>query len=530
MQKMKLILADDEPYICELLVKLIDFDTLGLVLLACVHDGETLEREIEEQRPDIVLTDISMPKRDGLEVVRSTREKGIECRFVIISGYRQFEYAHNALRYNVDDYLLKPVEQSELNMVLKKLCGEIRQSFPDTGEAESVLLHTELMERGIYEELSQNKMTLSQVNQRYRTAFRDGYFQFFMLKLDFSRDEKQRMEDISSIVNKLRNIGYQNLRESCFEMVSADKRDGIIFLINYGKEQGETIKKQLHELYIEAKNIIDLFQGFNLTVSVGAAVEALHQLETAAQSCEQANWLRMYYGVNRLIYADPVGKANSGSLRPQLNKIWEELEKGYTAIDLEMVKRAFYRLFALPSTMLRSMECMLFTRDCISRFCEIYGTVTKTPANVQKASVEIDSKVNFQTSFPDYEMALIGQIEEYMLEMAEIIRKKHTKPVLKAYDYIEQHYSEQLTLEKMAQIVNLNPVYFSSLFKKESGQNFTEYLTGFRMMKAKEMLRKGDKNISEIADALGYLDARYFSKVFKKNVGIKPTDYRKIYG
>ena len=82
----------------------------------------------------------------------------------------------------------------------------------------------------------------------------------------------------------------------------------------------------------------------------------------------------------------------------------------------------------------------------------------------------------------------------------------------------------------MADLVNLNPIYFSNLFKRELGKSFTEYLTEYRMKKAKELLRMSNQNINEIADTLGYSDARYFSKAFKKEVGIKPTDYRKIYG
>ena len=110
------------------------------------------------------------------------------------------------------------------------------------------------------------------------------------------------------------------------------------------------------------------------------------------------------------------------------------------------------------------------------------------------------------------------------------MREKNAKPILRAFAYIEQHYAEPITLNTIAELVQLNPIYFSSLFKRETGKNFTEYLTEYRVKIAKEMLRSTNKNVNEIADALGYADARYFSKVFKKEVGVKPTDYRKIYG
>lgn len=186
----RLIIADDEPFICGMLEKLIDFDTLGLELLECVHDGETLEARIEELHPDIVLTDISMPRQDGLDVIRKTWEKGNMCRFVIISGYRQFEYAYNALKYKVEDYLLKPVEKTELNRVLQKICEEIRHVAPSDEDMERIRQHTYLIEKGIHQELKNDSLSLTDINRMFKAEFQKGKFRVVMMKLDFTRDEK----------------------------------------------------------------------------------------------------------------------------------------------------------------------------------------------------------------------------------------------------------------------------------------------------------------------------------------------------
>lgn len=526
----KLIIADDEPFICGMLEKLIHFEALGLELIDCANDGDTLETKIETLRPDIVLTDISMPRQDGLDVIRKTREKGIDCRFVIISGYRQFEYAYNALKYDVDDYLLKPVEKTELNRVLQKICDEIRHIAPGDDDVERIRQHTYLLERGIHKELRNDSVSLSDINQTFKTSFRQGSFRMAMMKLDFTRDEKRHMEDVSSVIYKLRNIGCQQLKEICAEVICSEQRDRVIFLFNYEKQRGETVRKSLNEVYARAKHVIELFHGFNLTMCVGREVEHLCDAEEAKTSCLRAAWLRLHYGINRVIFEETVEDVRIGGFRTHLDHIRESLEKAYTAMDAEGMRLQLQQFFLLPIPVLLGTEAMRFIYSSIAYLCERYSFVMKDASSAESVMENILAEVEIQTSIRSYERALTRELECRMLEMAEFVRDKNAKPVLRATAYIENHYAEHITLETMAGLVNLNPVYFSNLFKREVGKGFTEYLTEYRMKKAKEMLRYGDKNISEIADALGYSDARYFSKVFKKEIGIKPTDYRKIYG
>jgi two-component system response regulator YesN len=530
LKQINIIIADDEPYICGMLQKLIDFDSLDLTLCACVNDGKTLEKKIEEFRPDIVLTDISMPQQDGLEVIRVTREKGIQSRFVIISGYRQFEYAYNALKYDVDDYLLKPVERAELNRVLKKICDDLRQVTRDDAEAENARLHAYLVEKGTHNELRSDVLSFSELNRNYHTNFQAGCFRMIMLKLDMFREEDKLGEDVSSMLNKLKNMGMNCLQQHCFDIAASEENNRILFLINYPQEKHAALQSCLQTLFTEAKNVVDLFQGFSLTLCVGSCVKELHRIEEAKTSCRRASWLRMYLGTDRVIYAEDIEEHCDSGVKKLLEKTEQELTRAYTAVDIDGAKQAFYRVFSLPEPVLCSTVCMLFIRENIHRLCEHYAQIVKDPTAVERSWVDMAVCLHHQTNFLEYSRELAQQLELYMTEMSEYVRKKNVKPILKARTYIEQHYAEHLTLESMAQLVNLSPIYFSNLFKKETGQNFTEYLTAYRMKVAKDLLRRGSQNINEIAVMLGYADARYFSKVFKKEVGVKPTDYRKIYG
>lgn len=527
---LRLIIADDEPFICGMLEKLIDFEALELELIECVHDGETLEERIETLHPDIVLTDISMPRQDGLDVIRKAREKGSNCRFVIISGYKQFEYAYNALKYNVDDYLLKPVEKAELNRVLQKICEEIRRVTPSDGTLERMRQHTYLIEKGIHQELKNDSLSLVDINRMFKTEFKKGLFRVVMMKVDFTRDEKQQMEDVSSVINKIRNIGCQNLQNCCTEVICSWRRDRVVFLLNYEADREKEIRKRLKDIYTYAKHVADLFYGFNLTLCVGRSVERICYAEESKTSCQRVCWLRMHYGINQVMFEDAYEDRPVGGFRVHLNHIQEELEKAYNAMDAASMKLQLQQFFQLPIPILCGTEAMHFLKENVYYFCERYSMVTKDTASQEMMKETIFGELDMQTSFSAYEQVLTRQLERYLLEMAEFLKDKNARPILRATAYIENHFTEHITLETMAKLVNLNPIYFSNLFKRELGRSFTEYLTDFRMKKAKEMLRSSNSTINEIADALGYSDARYFSKVFKKEVGIKPTDYRKIYG
>lgn len=528
--QLKLIIADDEPFICGMLEKLIHFDTLGIELVKMVHDGENLLEEITKHRPDIVLTDISMPKKDGLEVIKCCREREYSCRFIIISGYKQFEYAYNALKYNVDDYILKPVQEEELNGVLKRISDEIRhKELIEQGQQKSER-DTYFIETATHRELKSNVMSMNEINQLYHTKFQQGQFRMLMLKLDFTRGDEQFTEDNSSVVKKLHDLVRQDFEELCFDIVLTDMWDGTMFLLNYDLEKENAVERTIKNLFVKAQNIVELFMGITVTLCVGRNVTATDQIEVTKNSCRRANWLRMTQGVNQIIYEEKINDCPPKEFITTLNEEIGQLEKSFIALDENRMKETLDSIFELPSPVINSQQGMMAIRGIVINFCELYGKVMHDLAEAERVRKIISRKLHGMETLREYHGALEMQLREYMQLMEGKVKEKNIKPIRQAMVYIEKHYNEEISLERMADEVGLSPVYFSNLFKKETGQNYTEYLTGFKMNKAKQLLKEGNSNINEIAAQLGYADARYFSKVFKKEVGIKPTEYRKIYG
>lgn len=123
---LKVLIADDEPRVGQLVKHLIHWEELGLSFVDICRDGRTALERIEQEQPEIVITDIRMPVLTGLELVQQVTERFPQTRFVVISGYRYFEYAQKALKYGVEDYLLKPIDEEELNRTLKKICDALQ--------------------------------------------------------------------------------------------------------------------------------------------------------------------------------------------------------------------------------------------------------------------------------------------------------------------------------------------------------------------------------------------------------------------
>lgn len=528
----KMVIADDEPYICGMLKKLIQFDELGVEFIDCIYDGESLLKKVEKEQPDIVLTDICMPRLDGLEVIRIAKERGLKCRFVVISGYRQFEYAYNALKYEVEDYILKPVDGRELNSVLKKICDSLRQSELSGTEKNDSAIRTYLIEKAVHEELQYEAMPLEEINKRYHTHFKQGLYRVILVKLDYSRNTEQIeiTEDISSVIKKMREVSVTHFHEKCHDVLIADKRDGVMLLLNYDSASDAELKAEIQSVFKEIKNVIDLFQGLKLTVCVGKAVPETGKIIESKQSCRRADWVRMNVGTDRVIFSEDIEEGLVADYQSRFDEIEENLVKAFIILDSESVRSNLMDFFSLPSKILGSTEAMVFIRRIIDRFCDIYKTITKDAADDEMVYSRISRGIHLKSNFVAYRNELIDQMCGNLDRAAESIKEKNAKPVRQACVYIERNYAKHLTMEGVAQEVNLSPAYFSNLFKKETGRNFTEYIIDYRIRMAKDMLKNSDKNVSEIAEALGFADSRYFSKLFKKEVGVKPTDYRNIYG
>jgi two-component system response regulator YesN len=385
--------------------------------------------------------------------------------------------------------------------------------------------------------LAANPVSLEEANRVYHTAFMKGQFQAIQLKLDYSVKMEWVNEwtrDADSIVKKLLDLLLKQLGAICEEIVYHIQFEGAIALLNYAKGQEKAIDQEIYKLFAQGKNLTERFRGMHFTICVGEPVDDLCFAVRSKEQVRDVEWARMFRGVGKVIRAAEIGAEISAELNGAFGKKCEllkaHLEKAFEALDINAYRLCMEEFFFCHTAVLCQREARMFIRGMLDDFFKINRTLAGTYTDADNLELTTRNALHLCSNFMAYRETIISQISNILEAINENIQKKNIRPVRQACAYVERNYEKQINMEELAEYLGLNPAYFSHLFKKEMGRNFTEYVLDCRMRAARELLKSSNKNIAEIGVSLGYADTRYFSKVFKKHVGVKPTEYRKIYG
>lgn len=535
-EKIKVIIADDEPRVCVVIQNCIRWEELGMELVGVAHNGKELLDQIGQYVPDIVITDISMPEINGMDLIEQTRKQNVNCRFIIISGYRQFEYAHKALKNNVDDYLLKPIDEQELNEALQKIKLSLIGERTYGREAVDQLIEHSRQNRRNMGKLFLNqmlkktgKLDRDEIQEQYGIEFSDGIYQAAIAKFDMALQDGMN-ESISSIQRKLMSVFEKIFEDDAKEVLIEPESERILFGLYYKKNQGYFLDEKFRRFFEYGKNITDLFIGFSLTVGVSAKHELFSEFPDAFKEAEDAVCYRMTEGIEQVIFYDRIRKPERHYEEYEWNEILKNAEGDYEILNSKIFRHHLIGWFFVESKECNVPELVELSEELVRLFFRKQNERGLKIENSDYIEQLILGKIRNAISVSELKNTVADSISDLMEELEEEKKNQKKKPVRDALQFIADHYKEGISLETVAQEINLNPVYLSNIFKKETGENFVDYLHKYRIEAAKERLRREDTPIINIAMELGYSDAKYFSKIFKKYVGIKPTDYRKIYG
>ena len=527
---MRVLIADDEKKVCELITHLINWDELGMEIIGYAHNGETAISMITSQKPDIVITDIRMPGLSGLEVIRMAKKVQPNIEFIVISGFKQFDYAKEALQYGVSNYLLKPINRKELNYTLTQIqnrdMAKKDKALEDKRKNDTHLKNKEHIRKdALYQLLTkQTTESIESLNTDYYFDFQPMIFQLAILKIDGIQKIQKHSKYFTS---KLKYLS-SNYMTNCidFEFVSVEGK--YIFILNFKAEEEASIRKNLKLILDGLQDQQDIFQGFSVSGSLGDSkadiIDAIHTLEQAKIRLNQ----RLIKDTNRIYFKD--------------NEKTQEL--------------LTEKLFLLRNQFIGAVEIQsLLQIDNALR--EVYTTINNdkslsghTIVNFYKDTFEIYlltlKKFNFYTpdlilSNFDLEIENFGCVSEIHTFFSQTVKctfemiikrieEKESKPILEAKVFIRENYADPISLEIVANKVGFSASYFSSMFKEQTGESFSEYLFRKRMEEAKNQLRSTRNSVAVICEDVGYTDIRNFTKGFKKFTGLNPKDYRKLYG
>lgn len=537
-QMIKVLIADDELRICELIFRLIDWEALGMSVIAVAHDGRETIKIIKNEMPDIVITDIRMPGYNGVDVIRIGKEYNSDIQFIIISGYSQFDYAQNAIHYGVSDYLLKPVKAEELTKALLRIKNRIdknNQMYSQVKKAWTL----EQQNRRLYREqlimeiahgkgfdvLTKDMPTL---NEQYKYEFIPGFFTIVIVKADgLNFEEKTESSFLYEKIQQSLSFAFAPVIQ---EMQGTMLDNGTyIFLFNYENEYAE-IESQLHRLLNQMLLQKDVFKKLHLTIGLGKRVNCLAEVGKSYETAYLAIKDRILVGTDRIIE----GK----------EKIVVQDYKDYFLHTVRELENVVENLDDK-----RISDIIQEWGTALSKDKEINGYQIEQSAkalvnsyllSMQKNNYTLDEDDNLLKDFMksiencislgEIQELLSGTLEQSLSEYRHKRALSGSKPIRDAKEYIRNNLAGNLTIQEVSEYVGYSSAHFSVRFKQECGITFSDYVMESRIEKSKELLKNTRETIESIAAAVGYSDVKSFTKNFKKYTEVKPSQYRKIYG
>ena len=535
---LRVIVADDEEKIRQLIMKLVDWDSLGMEVAAVASNGIEAMEKIISLKPDVVITDIRMPGYDGLELIKNVQKEGLLTEFVIISGYRHFEYAQNAIRYGVSDYLLKPIKKAELTDALTRIGERYRERNEQLSFEEKVRLglkndrgrqRTSFFSSILYssENIAAGR-SLEELNSQFCYQFEPGVFRIITIKFDNIKSGSR--EILEFLADKTTALTEQLLGENCFEQEIYVESSFVYLLLNYEEDEGKNVRRQLKNLLDELNLLESIVEGMDVTIGAGAGVDGLDKLR---QSLKSSRWMiqqRLLAGTGKVI-EEPVKTSSNLTesdifhrFNTEITKVLESLYNDQLMIVIDQLKDQL-----LQRDNISGYEILQMSREV----CNLYLF------HMRNRKIAIDNETTFMESYnagaeecasvEDLFDFLKKTIGESFSKAAQGKRMEDNRPIRLAKNYMKEHYMDPVTLEDVSALAGFSPTYFSALFKKETGSAFLEYLQSVRMDEAKRLLKETNLSIALVCEKVGYSDVKYFTKSFIKHTGLKPGEYRKIY-
>jgi len=518
----KVFLVEDEIVTREGIRDNIDWKANGFEFYGEASDGDMALPLLRAIKPDLLITDIKMPFMDGLQLSKIVRERMPWVKIIILSGHDEFEYAQEAIKLGVNEYLLKPITVNEMHKVLQKIAAQLDQ---EKREQENLKKLQEQLEEN--QAMLRERLLLKVVTGTIASteAIEKGQplgldlvakcYLIVILKIEVrTRSEKLDYDEFQKIQQKVTELIGNNpdiylLRKDWGEFVLLMKGNIPQYL---DEEQGlllgsirDTLDQTRYQLVVgvgaQKNRIADIYQSF---------LEAFVSIQNSAD--------REKDGSNRMVDKAELLKVNKSAVETYLNcGVKEDCEEffnsyiqplGDTALKSYLIKNYIFMDVVLATA--KQVNDLGGNIDIVIPELNSIETILANISTIEQLKEKTCTILGKALSFRDSQTS--GQ---------------HTKVIRQAKEYIDQHYMEpDLSLYEIASQVNLSSSHFSMVFSQETCQTFKEYLTTTRINKAKELLRTSSLSSNDISYQVGFNDPHYFSYVFKKNTGFSPTEFR----
>ena len=525
----QIMIIDDDLIIRRGLSQAIPWAEYGYQIAGVAGDGQTALQMMAEAVPDIVICDIRMPRVDGLEFTKSVRSQYPEVKIILLTAYKDFEYAKTALKLQAFDYLLKPVDNQLLIEVVDRAAlalAEQQRIRRKLEESRPLLLQQFLV--GLIEERYGPEEIRSKIELLEIGAW-DGPLVVAVIKVDdyYLRNERAAEKEgwkagIGELVNRMTEKERQGL------LFESGQDEAVLILAVTDDLQGQ-LPAEVYYLAERIRRAVRETLGITVTIGTGKVCEGLAGAgRSYAEACSALE-LRHILGQDQTLTVQdpprPAGRATV-DIYPAARELLRPIKLGLLDESLAHLARMERQIMAEPLPLdhlqLIGMEIMMLLFTEVKEWPEI-GEKIGRQYNFYQFHLEIKQLQSAGAIF-----AKLREVVRDLCNAVNTIRKKLQQTLVEqAMEYIVANYAKDgLSLQDVASQIHVSPTYLSNIFKKARGINFSDFVLEVRMKKAMELLRNSNLKAYEVAERIGYANVHYFSAIFKKYTGVSPTEFK----
>ncbi len=533
----RIMLVDDEEEVRKAMIRQMDWERLGFTVVGDAENGQEALEKLEQLEPEVIMTDIRMPYMDGLTLTARIREKYPSIKILIFSGYDDFEYAQQAIKLNVTEYILKPVNGEELAEILNRikisLDQEIEQRRNFDSLRESYLGSLPILRELFLNDLVRRTTDVDLVTPKLREYGIDildarKWLAAVIHIEDLKRTETPVFSNHQELIPiSVRGLAEDHLRPYC-RFAIFNSMDGITVIAAIDENNTQTgLMNLFNDICKESRRVLEV----TITVGVGHRSDALQEISRSYQTAVDALGYRAIVGVGKVIYINDVEPVSRGKL--QLDGKGEaELITAIKFGPKEMIETVIQNMAnRMEDAKVHASQYqvyMLSIVNCMIQMMQQYDLNMDDMFGEGFQYLDALAGGYSREKFASWMIPIACRMNETMNQERDNTTKK---VILEAKEYIQEHYSNpDLSVEMLCRHLHMSPAYFSTVFKRETGQTYVNYLTEVRLDKAVDLLNETSDKTYVIAEKVGYQEQNYFSYVFKKKYGVSPTKYRGTQG
>ncbi len=527
--KYKVVLVDDESDVAERISRKLEWNEIGFETPVLCNNALDALDICEKIKPEVVMTDITMPYMNGLELAKKLKDEYPNIRIIIFSGYDEFEYAQEAVHIQAEEYILKPIDSEQLKEIFQRMKSSLDKEYDEIQNVSKLESYYNdslpTLQESFYASLIENKIPMDKLDhflENYSIDLKGPYYCAVIIHVStHSRKDQINPLYLAVSVGKI-------VKEKL-----GDKWNGKLFtyqgntvmIAQLDAEEGEITKltDDCDKFARLAKSVANA----TVTVGIGRICSQLIDISDSYAGARLAVSYRALYGTTKAINITEIDPEQNEQTVSIESDALDEVFKRIRVNNREGLSKAIDDYLKVTTSKLKKVpEFRFFVMQLAS---QLYGFA-------------VSNKLDHNKIFSSYH-DLILQVEklelsdlnswmsELCFSMQKMISEKRSNTtknfILKAVDYVNENYTDpNLTVESICSYLNVSYAYFSTVFKKEVGKSFTSYLTELRLKKAVELLLEKDEKTYVIAHDVGYTDPNYFSYVFKKAYGVSPNKYR----